>query len=398
MSEPEHLTRGNSYTVYDAVAAKDIVRDSMVLYVICPELMPHATLGDLAPGKQDTTVTVTGRAGTPVNTKVTTANYLEATWDGADFTRYPPMIRAGEPVEVFYRKDQDKLSWRSTPHGRMNRTTDRLCLEISASPDNKGASKTDNATYSLEMNSIDQTFNFRSSVANGEACGFRVGMDMKKGTWFSTDNQDENENENSNRVFMDTGAKSGTPVYQVNLKSGISARMVGKDFYLKVPGKAFVDIADRLVVNTPLFVFNPTVAGNVIANVANIGLTAAKDVVFNIGGVFGVNTTSAKFSGMVVTQTIRSTMFLYGAVSTLFKPMSIKNVNLGDPQPGGNSADTDASGPGDKTAISSDSVIACMETISSAFTSIMGKIGVPSGTDSLVNTAKNGILNKLKGQ
>lgn len=398
MSGGERLTHSSPYSVYQGVAAADIELDSMLLYVICPELMPHTTTSDLAPGKTTGTITTTGRSGAPINTKITTANHLEATWDGADFMRYPPMIRKGEPVEVFQRLDQDKLSWRSSPYGRMSRKTDRLCFEVSATGENMDAAKTDSGSYSVELNSINQTLSVRTSTANGEATGFRLGVDMKKGTWFATDNQDENVADTANRVFMDTGAVSKTPTYQINLNSGIAVRMVKKDMHVTIPGKLFINIADRMVLNVPLMVLNPEKPGNIIANVIGLSIKATKDVVLTASGVLGVNVASSKFSGIVVANGFRGLNFVTGAVGSLFNGVSIGNVPQGTPVDGKNSPDTDVSGSGDKTSISSDSMIDAMGKIASAFDQVKSKIGVPGDMSSLITTAKNGILNSLKGK
>ena len=398
MSDMERLNHGNPYTVYRGIAAQDLVRDSKLLYVICPELLPHSVYGDLAPGKEKATLSTKGRDGTQINTNITSANHLEATWAGESFLRYPPMIKKNEPVEIFHNMDDEKLYWRTSPFGQSSRTTDRLCFTVSASPTNTDPSKTDAQSYSAEINTIDQTIEFRTSQANGEAAKFRFKADMKKGLWYSTDGASEEDVDTANRVFMDTGATSGHPCYQFNLKTGVCLQMLDKDLHIKVPGKFFIDVTDRTIFNTPLFLFNPTGGGNIIANMENITVNVAKDVIAAIGGVFGVTASSTKFSGVVIAAAFRGLDFIYGAVGGLYAGMTINNETVGDPKIPDNDSDTDISGEGDKTTISSDSVISCMSSIADAFSEVTSAVGVPGSMSSLVSTAKAGILKHIKGQ
>lgn len=395
MAEAERLNHGNSYTVYPAIVARDIERDSPLVYFICPELMPHSLTGDLAPGKQAATVSTLGRNGQTINTQITSANYLEATWEGQDFVRYPPMVRKGEQIEVYRRANQDKWTWRSTAFGRMTRTTDRLCFEVSASGTNTEASKTDNATYSVEFNSIDQTIDIRTSNANGEATPFRFGADLKKGIWFATDNQDINEDETSNRVFMDTGVVSGNPTYQINLNTGIMLRFLKKDMELKIPGKALINISDRCIVGSPLFIVNPDTAGAVIGNFTSIGLKIATDFVADIGNVFGINAKSAKFAGPVIASGFRGAQFMYGLVNATYKAMTVSNANVGSPISPSNSADTDTSGNGDKALIAASAVVAAFKQVVTGLSSCMKYDG---SADAAPDTAQDGTINSHKGQ
>mgnify|MGYP001390395366 CR=1 FL=1 len=398
MGNEERLNHGNPYTVYQGTAAADLIRDSKLLYVICPELMPHSTQGDLAPGKETATLTTKNRSGTAVHTNITTANHLEATWAGESFLRYPPMIKEGEPVDVWLNMDDEKVYWRTSPFGQSSRTTDRLCFAVSASPTNTDPSKTDEQTYSAEINTIDQTIEIRTSQANGEASAFRFKADLKNGQWSSTDDVSDSNTGTANRVFMDTGATSGHPCYQVNLKTGVCLQMLDKDLHVTVPGKFFINVEDRTIFNTPFFLFNPDGGGTVIANVASLTVNVAKDAIASIGGVFGVSASSSKFSGVVIASAFRGLDFLYGAVGKIYTGATIGNPTLGDPQIPNNDSDTDISGTDDKTTISSESVINCMNTIASAFSEVKGKIGVPGDMSSLVQTATSGILNHLKGK
>ena len=398
MTKAEQLNHGNPYTVYRGTAAADLIRDSKLLYVICPDILPHSTQGDLAPGKETATLTTTGRNGVSVHTNITSANHLEATWAGESFLRYAPMIKKGEPVEVFYNTDDETIYWRTSPFGQSSRTTDRLCFSVSASPTNTDPSKTDAQTYSCEVNTIDQKISIRTSQANGEATAFRFEADLKAGKWYSTDNLSDTDTQSANRVYMDTGATSGKPCYQVNLKTGICLQMLEKDLHITVPGKFFLNVADRTIFNTPLFIFNEGATGNVIANITSITANIAKDAISNIGGVFGVNAASSKFSGVVIATAFRGLDFLYGAVGDLYKRLKINNATMGDAIDPDNSADSDISGAGDKTTISSDSVIECMQAISRAFAEVKGVIKVPGDMSGLISTATGGILKHLKGQ
>lgn len=395
MSSTERLTHSNAYTMYPAIAAKDIVRDAILLYVICPELMPHAITGDLAAGKTTGSVTAQGRDGAVVNTQFTSANYIEATWEGQDFVRYPPMVKAGEAVEIYKRPGQDKWTWRSTKEGRMSRTTDRLCFEVSAAPNNTSGSKTDNMTYSFEMNSIDQTITMRTSKANGEGAAFRFGANLKKGTWFATDDQDENNDKTANRFFLDTGAVSKTPTYQINLNTGICLRMVKKDFHLDVPGKAFINIKDRLIIGSPIIMFNPEKAGAFIGKFTSVGWKVSKDFVADVGGVFGVNSKSVKFAGPVIAAGFRGAAFMYGALGGLFRAATLGNAEAGSVSEPGNGADMNVSGSGDKALIACDAVVDAFKMVVAGFSSCMGYSGGANGAPSV---AQSGEISSHKGK
>ena len=333
-------TRSTPYTIYPGIAAEDLASDSVVLQVICPELSPGTLSGTVGAGITQANVTLKDRDGNAITSTATTANHIVATWDGGSNSRYAPLVRKGEPVEVFKRADQDKFYWREGGQGRTFRTTDRKYIEVGASdPTKPGQEKDDTNTYYACIDSDQKKVEFKTSKANGEVAAFAMTADLAAGTFVITDDSESP----GNRIFMDTGAKSGTPMIQMNLSTGSTLQFNNNDIFIKLAGKFVVMSGERIVFDAPLVVVNRNKAGVVIINAASLAINTAADLVMTLGGVFGVNTAAAKISGVLVAAAARVGSLAKGAAGSSYTPATISDPISGSSTVPSNSADVTAS-------------------------------------------------------
>lgn len=326
---------------YEGYAAEDIEVDSTVLKVICPELTPHATKGNIGAGITTGTISLENRDGVPINVNVTSSNHLVATWEGSSNQRLPPMIRKGEPVKLYKLANQDKFYWKATGKGRDFRKTDRVQFEVSAlSPDGKSSDKNDSNSYTGFIDSERKVFGLKTSMANGEVCSWALGGDTANGTFHISDAHPSGV---SNRIFLDTGAVSGVPVIQLNLSSGTTIKMEGDDVYIKVPKRLFIDAGDRIVINSPLTIFNVSQIGSILVNAANITITASKSFVSSAATI-GLNG-ATKIGGVLVAASARIATLVKGSAGSSYTGSSIRrpeDTPVVDPS---NNPDTSISGP-----------------------------------------------------
>lgn len=394
VSDPRKVARSTPYTVHGGVAAEDIAPDSTVLQIICPELLPHTAFGTVAAGIATGNVTLKNRDGGAISSPVNTANHIVATWEGATNTRYPPMIRKGEPVEVYKVGDQDKFYWKSTGRGRSFRTTDRAVMEVGATdPTKPGVDKDDTNTYSGYLDSHNKKVGFKTSTVNGEACAFTMEADLAAGTFYISDNGSDP----GNRIFLDTGSKSGVPVFQVNLASGAALKFEGDNGFIKIPKKFEISAGERIVMNSPIIAFNLTTVGTFIINAANIAINASKDIMMSASNTVGISAVSTKIAGVLIAATVRAVTVVKGAFGTPYAPVSVARPEETDPVIPINTADTDVSGSGDRTACAAEQFEASMHSITSAFTEINAKIGVPSVGSSLTDLGNQSYMHSVKG-
>lgn len=340
MSQSDTTTRAISKIVYDGVAAEDIEDNSIVLKVICPELIPHAATGSVGAGITSTTTKLQNRDGTPITVPYTSANHIVATWEGASNMRYPPLVKKGEPVEIYKVANQDKYYWRSTGRGREYRKTDRIAFEIAAmSASDQGGEKTDDNTYSAYLDSVNKKAGFRTSKANGEAVAFKCEMDLATGTFTISDDSDSP----GNRIYLDAGTSTGNPIFQVNLSTGLTLKFENENAMITVPKKLLINAGERIVFNSPLTIFNMSQVGAILLNAANIAINGAKDVIVG-GSVFGVNTASSKIGGVLVAAAGRIASLVKGPAGSSFTATTVSRPEESPTNPGSNSPDTDMSG------------------------------------------------------
>lgn len=315
-------SRTDPHITHKGFAAEDLEKKSVVLKVICPELIPNSATGTMAAGITNGSVGgLTDRDGKKLQTPYTTANHIVATWCGESNMRYPPMVRAGEPVEVFKTAGQDKYEWRTSGKGREFRTTDRIHFEIGATdPTKPGQPKNDTNTYSAYLDSDQKKVGMKTSKANGEAAAFSMEADLDAGTFHISDDGTSP----SNRIFLDTGSKSGTPVFQVNLSSGVVLKMEGGNIFIKTPKMLQIDAGERIVINSPLTVFNLQKTGAIILNAASLAFNSAKETVVT-AAIMGINAASTKLSGIILATGGRIPGLGNGPVSGSYRGVSVSD-------------------------------------------------------------------------
>lgn len=329
--------RSTEETKYPGIAAEDIASDSIELKVISHALTPGALSGTIGAGITNQNVSLKDKDGGTITSTATTANHIVATWEGESNKRSPPLIRKGEPVEVFKIADQDKFYWRATGRGRDFRTVDRLHMEIGATdPTKPGQTKDDKNTYSTYMDSEKQIIGFKTSAVNGEAMALTCHADLKSGTFILTDDSASP----ANRIFLDSGKISGTPQLQLNISSGVTIKMNGKDLLIKVPGKFLVQSDERIVFDSPLTVFNIGKKGSFIVNAANVAINTAASMIISAGSVFGVNAAASKIAGFFVAGASRLVSATKGPVGGDYTPVTIGDPLKGSVSTPSNNADT----------------------------------------------------------
>lgn len=345
MPEKTTTTRPGPYLIHSGNAAEDLKDNSVVLEIICPELSPNAMTGTVGAGITSGATKLKDRDGNLITSQVTTANHIVATWEGASNQRYPPMVRKGEPVEVYKVADQDKYYWRTTGKGRSFRTTDRLYFEIGAIDPNKpGTEKTDENTYSAYLDSDQKKVGFRTSKANGEAMALKMEADLAAGTFYISDDSDSP----GNRIYMDMGTVSGVPTFQINLTSGIVFKFEKDNAFIKIPKKLEIDVGERIVFNSPLTVFNINKAGTFIVNAANVTINGAKDIVLAAAAI-GLNG-ATKVGGVFVAASARIANAIKGSASGEYNGATVSRPQESPVSTPSNSPDTSMDGIPYKTS------------------------------------------------
>ena len=340
MSQSQYTTRRSTKKVYEGIAAEDLAPDSTVLKVICPELTPGAVQGAIGAGITNGVTKITDRDGTPISVGYTSSNHIVATWEGGSNMRSPPQIRKGETVTVYQLADQDRYLWKAGGLGRDFRKTDRVTFEVAAMPDSSvGGEKNDTNTYSATLDSINQKMFIKSSKANGEAVAFNCEFDLKAGTMTISDDSESP----GNRIHLDSGVVSGSPLFQVNLSTGLTLKFENENAMITVPKKLLINAGERIVLNSPMTVFNLSQAGAVIINAANIALNGAKDVIIT-GSVFGVSAASSKFAGILIAQGARIANIVKGALGGSYSPTTVNRPQESPLVSSSNTPDTSMTG------------------------------------------------------
>jgi hypothetical protein len=328
--------------VYTGNAVEDIEPDSTILKVISYDLTPNAFEGTIAPGITTNNISLTDRDGKPIKSTTTTTNHIVATWEGSSNMRSPPLIRKGEPVEIYKIGNQDKWWWRATGRGRDFRTTDRVIFEVGATDPNKpGAEKNDSNTYSAYLDSHNQKVGFKTSKANGEAVGFALEADLAAGTFYITDDSTSP----GNRIFLDSGAKSGSPKFQVNISSGTTLLFDNDHCIIKVPKAFVVQSGERIVFDSPLTVFNLNKVGTIIINTSGFVVNATKDIILKASGVIGLNGVATKIMGVLAAGSVRLSGLFKGPVGSEYTPSAVSDPLEGSVSESNNSPDTTTSTP-----------------------------------------------------
>lgn len=340
MSDRQTTTRPLSVKLYQGFAAKDIEKDKIDLAILCPELFPNTAEGTLNAGVTTGTIKLKNRDGQDISSSFTSANHITAVWEGASNMKYPPLIRKGEPVELYQVADQDKWFWRTTGKGKVFRTTDRVHFEISATdPTKPGVENDDTNSYTIYADSDEKKIGIKTSKANGEAMAFVMEADLAAGTFYIAD-QGGNP---GNSLFMDTGGASGVPAFQISLSSGVALKFEGENAFLKIPKNFFVSAGDRIVMDSPLMVFNRQKSGTIIFNAATIAFKSASDIVFD-AIVVGLNTTSTKIVGILAAASAKITNLIKAPVNGQYNGASCDRPEETPATTPNNSPDTSMTG------------------------------------------------------
>jgi hypothetical protein len=341
----EHVAHTNTKTVYEGVAAEDLARDAVDLKVTLPQITPGAASGTLSAGITTASVNIQDRDGNKIAANITSANHVVATWEGESNLRYPPLVRQGEPVEVYKKADQDKYYWKTTGLGRTFRKTDRVHIEVGATSDSSpGQIKDDTNTYSAGLDSDQGKVFMKTSKANGEACAFSLEANTKDGTFHLSDDTASGSNP-GNRIYMDTGTKSGTPLFQVNLSSGIVLQFQNQDCLIKVPRNMMLQSQGRIVFDSPIIVFNTKKVGTVIINAGSIAINSARDIILTAAGVFGLAAAASKISGVLVAASVRLSGLFKGSSGSSYTPVTISDPTSSQAVLPNNPADTSTATP-----------------------------------------------------
>jgi hypothetical protein len=344
--EPIKKTIGQDpYSTYIGHAAEDLAEDSTFLKVICAELMPGVTDGPLAAGITQGTSKLTDRDGGAITTQFTSANHLVASWEGATNRRVPPMVRKGEPVEIFRANNQDKFYWREAKgFGREFRTSDRIHLEVAAGdPTKPGTTKDDTNTYVAYIDAVAKKIGVKTSQANKEAMAFTMEADLGAGTFYASDKPTDPD-KIGNRIFLDTGAVSGTPKFQVNLSVGTTLTLDGENMLISVPKGLLIKAGDRIVFDSPITVLNLSNKGTIFLNAANLAVNAGKDFIVTAGNVIGLNARSTKIGGVLVATAARISAIVHGVFGSNYSPSTIQRPQDTSVKDASNSADTTMTG------------------------------------------------------
>ena len=332
-----HASRTSPYTVYAGVAADDLSSDNQELRVNSPDLTPDVIGGGIGAGITKSITTLKDRDGNTISAQTNTANHVVATWEGSSNSTVPPMVRRGEPVEVFRRSNQDKWYWRATGRGSAFRTTDRIYMHVAATdPTKPGEERTDDNSYHLYADSDKGLIGFKSSAVNGEACRFTGEVNTKSGTFVISDDSTSP----GNRIVLKSGVGGDAPFCQINLSSGITLKLEGDNFYLDVPGSININAKNRILFNSPIIAIGITAATDIIINGASVAINSAKDVVLNATRAIGINAVATKVGGAFVMGQARVAALFKGSAGSDYTPATLSDPISGSVSEPSNSPDT----------------------------------------------------------
>lgn len=325
---------------YDGIAAEDLADGSNELKIIVSDITPHVLSGTLGAGITTNSTSIQDRDGSVLNTSVTTANHIVATWEGAPNRRYPGIVRKGEEVHVFRKSGQDRWQWREKGGGRDFRTTDRIVHEVSATdPTKPGVPNDDTNSYTIGMDSDKGIIFLKTSKANKEPVAWSIEVNTKTGVLHITDDAQSP----GNRIVLDTGATSHAPVFQVNLSTGAALQIEGENAYLKVPKNIQIVSGERIVLDSPLLIFNKSAKGTVIINAATVAVTATAGFLVK-SALVGLDAASTKLTGIIIAAGGRIANLVRGPVGGGYSMPTVSDPNSGPARGGSNSADTGMSG------------------------------------------------------
>lgn len=393
-------TQETHETSFWGYAAEDLIYGSDQLKVLPISQLPASMSGTVGPGTTQSSATTTNSKGQTTTSKVTTTNFITATFAPDANRPTPPMVKQGEQVKVFCLDNTDKWYWQPHYRDRNIRSLDVHRIEVSAidtslPPGKKTASgviskgrnvvKDDTNTYFVEMNGIEGYLLISTSQANGEKVAYRIRMDGKTGALTVSDNKTP-----PNQFCIDSATDS---IKMQNNKKAV-IHLDGEDGFIEIPRDLLIKVGRQIVSDTPAWTFNdPRSSSQNASNgvmVINAGYitTNIKNSWVQQGGVFGMNC-NVKVTGSCCLNDTRYTSMSEGPIGNSYQPSTIY-LDQGVPNGVSNSADTNTSGGGNRHATANEQFVEFADKVTSMFSEVSGKIGVPSGgglTD-IANSAK----------
>jgi hypothetical protein len=215
-----------------------------------------------------------------------------------------------------------------------------VVFQVSATdPTKPGTANDDTNSYTAYLDSHSKKVGFKTSSVNGEAVGMAVEADLDNGTFCITDNGKSP----GNRIYLDTGAKSGSPKFQVNIQSGATFLFDNEHCIIKVPKGIIIQSGERVVIDSPLTVLNIAKTGSVIINAGSFALNTVSDAVFAVGGVIGLNAIATKVMGTLVSGATRVAKLAKGSLGGAYQPVTLSDPLEGSVSNANNSSDIDTS-------------------------------------------------------
>jgi len=340
MSLPTRTTHTAPVSVYRGVAVEDLKPGSKILKISCPELLMGVTAGSVDAGIAKGAVSLRNRDNKPISAQITSANHIVAVWDGQSNQQTPPQIKRGEAVDVLKQRDTDKFTWSSAGLGRDVRRTDAHVIEVAARNTKSTETKEldDTNSYGVRIDSENKIIMLKTSKDNGEVCAFNATFNTATGEFYLSDDSESP----GNRIYLNVGANGGTPIFQVNLKSGTTLNFAGDNGSIVVKDKLEIKAGKRIVIDSPLFVLNVAKAGSVIINAANVAINASGSAVL-AAAALGLNG-ATKVKGAFLAASAKISSLSKGAVTGGYDGVAVGDPIKGQPSTPGNSPDTDTSG------------------------------------------------------
>lgn len=387
MSHPSPKKSQWGYAVEDKVYGSDQLK------VLPLSHAPASFTGAFGPGQTESTATTTDASGKSTSSKVTTTNYITATYFSTTNEPTPPMVKKGEQIELFTIDDSDKFYWLPYGRDRNIRGLDVKRFEVSALDNtvkgNANVEKTDDNTYFIEFDAVKGQVLISTSKVNKEPVRFRIQIDTKNGKLTMSDDVADGPNQ----ISID----SVNHVITAQNTEGCSLTLNRNDVFFKAIRNLNIDVGEQTILNTPLFVLNPSgeltdhsKSASIVINGKLFALNAANSAVITSPAV-GV-TGSLKVSGNTALSTVRYESANYGAFGS---PYNAVTINIQQRLSSGttNSPDTNT-GSGSRHAAAQEVLTQAAEQIDQAFAKVTSNIGVPGSTD-IASTVTSSRMDQL---
>lgn len=377
-------------------AVEDKIYGSDQLKVLPISHAPGSFSGAFGPGQTDSSATTTDASGKSTTSKVTTTNYITATYFSTTNEPTPPMVKKGEQIKLFRMADADKFYWLPNGRDRSLRGLDVKRIEVSAIDNtvkgNANVEKNDDNTYFIELDAVAGHLLISTSKANNEPVRYRINLDTKNGKLTISDDISDGPNQ----FTID----SVNHVVTMLNTEGCSLSLNKNDIFFKAIRNLNIDVGEQCVLNTPLFVLNPSgesadhsTSASIVINGKLFALNASDSAVVTAPSV-GV-TGNLKVSGHSAFNTVRYVSANYGALGDVYKSVTI-DITQRMSSNTTNAPDTNT-GSGSRHAAAQEQLSQAAAAIDSAFEKITGKIGVP-GSTSIQSTVDSSKMDSLLSQ